>query len=102
MLLSRVLLELLPPQLEQLDVLKRCAGWELESAAEDPISGEVALRLGGLFRLRLSVSRTGATATVEVLPGGPLRGAWCVWKRMALLSAAGRSCSHRSSPNHCG
>lgn len=58
-------------QLEELDSLKRCVGWELESASEDPVSGEAALRLGGLFRLRLSISRAGATAAVEVLPGGP-------------------------------
>ncbi|KAL4430905.1 hypothetical protein ABPG75_006161 [Micractinium tetrahymenae] len=55
-------------KLEQLDALKRCVGWELEGAAEDPVSGEVALRLGGLFRMRLGVSRAGASVSVEVLP----------------------------------
>lgn len=64
------LLIFLPRQLEELDALKRCVGWELESAAEDPVSGEAALRLAGLFRLRLSISRAGAAAAVEVLPGG--------------------------------
>ena len=55
-------------QLEQLDLLRSCVGWQLESAKEDPVSGELALRLGGLFRLRLAVSRGGATGAVELLP----------------------------------
>lgn len=63
-----------PTQLEELDTLKRCVGWELESAAEDPVSGEVALRVGGLFRLCLSISRAGASTTLEMLPGMGLAG----------------------------
>ena len=36
----------------------------LEAAAEDPVSGEVSLRLADLFRLRLNISRVGASASV--------------------------------------
>lgn len=57
-------------QLEDLDVLKACVGWQLEGAREDPVSGEAALRLADLFRVRLTISRTQAAASVEVLPGG--------------------------------
>lgn len=57
-------------QLQQLDLLKACVGWELEGAAEDPVSGETTLRLAGLFRLHISVSRAGASARLEMLPGG--------------------------------
>ena len=56
-------------QLEDLDALKGCVGWELERAAEDPVSGEAVLRLAGLFRLRLNVSRAGASLAVDALPG---------------------------------
>jgi hypothetical protein len=49
-------------------VLRSCLGWQLESAREDPVSGEAALRLAPLFRLRLGVSRTHATLAVEALP----------------------------------
>lgn len=56
-------------QLDQLDALRRCTGWELQSAAEDPVSGDVALRVANLFLLRLSISHAGAAASVEVLPG---------------------------------
>ena len=51
-------------------MLTACAGWQLEAAAEDPVSGEVSLRLADLFRLRLNISRVGAAASVEMLPGG--------------------------------
>ena len=50
-------------------MLTACAGWQLEAAAEDPVSGEVSLRLADLFRLRLNISRVGAAASVEMLPG---------------------------------
>ncbi|EFN59398.1 hypothetical protein CHLNCDRAFT_56732 [Chlorella variabilis] len=55
-------------KLEDLDVLKACVGWQLEGAREDPVSGEAALRLADLFRVRLTISRTQAAASVEVLP----------------------------------
>lgn len=58
-------------QLEGLDALQSCVGWELERAAEDPVSGEAVLRLAGLFRLRLNVSRAGTSLAVEALPGAP-------------------------------
>ena len=57
-------------QLEDLELLSACVGWHLEGAAEDPVGGEVALRLAGLFRLRFAISRAGASASVEMLPGG--------------------------------
>ena len=57
-------------QLEDVEVLRACAGWQLEAAQEDPVSGEVALRLADAFRLRLNISRAGAAASVEMLPGG--------------------------------
>lgn len=64
-----------PLQLEDLDALKGCVGWQLESAAEDPVSGEAVLRLADLFRLRLNISRDGASAAVEALPGAERWGA---------------------------
>jgi hypothetical protein len=56
------------PQLEEVELLKSCAGWQLEAAREDPVSGEAVLRMADLFRLRLTVSRTTAAASVELLP----------------------------------
>eukprot|EP00887_Chlorella_sp_A99_P005399 scaffold1.g5399.t1 len=58
----------LPPQLEALEVLRTCVGWQLESAGEDPVAGELSLRLGDLFRMRLTISRGGVAGAVELLP----------------------------------
>lgn len=72
-------------------MLKSCLGWQLEGAAEDPVSGEVALRLADLFRLRLNISRAGASLAVEALPGGNARRA--PWAGVMQQSAeAGWSC----------
>ena len=62
-------------------MLTACAGWQLEAAAEDPVSGELSLRLADLFRLRLNISRVGAAASVEMLPGG--------WQAVCALGQAG-------------
>ena len=68
------MLPLLPPaasaQLVALDALRSCVGWTLESAAEDPVAGELRLRLGSLFRLCLTLSRTGASGALQLLPEG--------------------------------
>ncbi|KAK9814135.1 hypothetical protein WJX72_001123 [[Myrmecia] bisecta] len=54
-------------KVEDLDILMGCQGWRLEGAAEGRSAGELVLRFGDLFRLRLLTSGEASSRTTQGL-----------------------------------
>ena len=74
-------------QLEGLDILTGCVGWQLESQAADAGTLGASLRLGELFRLHLAPTTGGAT--LELVAPGEAPRLNSDWRALALRLAGG-------------